>query len=127
MSNNDREILIVESDQPTAELYRRALSKAYQVFTCADERTALNLIRTRPIRAVVLEPAIGGGQGWQLLAAIRRACDSHAIPIVLCSTLDERRRGMELGAESYLVKPTLPQTLQDTLQRLIPLPDRDGA
>jgi hypothetical protein len=25
------------------------------------------------------------------------------------------------------VKPTLPQTLQDTLQRLIPLPDRDGA
>ena len=120
--NEDHEILIVESDLPTAELYRRALSQAYRVFTCTDERTALNLIRSRPIRAVVLEPAIDGGQGWQLLAAIKQACAGHAIPIVLCSTLDERRRGMALGAESYLLKPALPRTLQDTLQRLIRLP-----
>ena len=115
----DHEILIVESDQATAELYQRELSRSYRVFICIDEQTALELIRTRPIRAVVLEPAIDGGQGWQLLIAIKQVCDVHPIPVVLCSTLDERRRGMELGAESYLVKPALPQVLQATLQYLI--------
>jgi len=125
MSNADHEILIVESDQLTAELYRRELSREYCVFTCTDERTALDLLRTRPIRAVVLEPAMDGGQGWQLLAAIKKMCDACCIPIVVCSTLDERRRGMELGAEVYLVKPAPPRTLQAALRRIIRLPNYD--
>src|SRR5690242_14459419 len=119
MSDGTREILIVESDQPTAELYRRELSREYRVFTCTDERAALDLLRTRTISAVVLEPALNGGQGWLLFAAIKETCGVRAIPIIICSTLDERRRGVDLGAAVYLVKPALPTTLRDTLRRVI--------
>ena len=119
MSNVAHEILIVESDQPTAELYQRELSREYHVFTCADERAVLDLLRTRTISAVVLEPALDGGQGWSLLAAIKEACGARSIPIVVCSTLDERRRGVDLGAAVYLIKPVLPATLRDTLRRVI--------
>ena len=52
-------------------------------------------------------------------------CEEHGtvakrdILLVLCSTLDERRRGIELGATMYLVKPTLPTTLPGALQAVI--------
>lgn len=114
-----REILIVERDQPTAELYQRALSRDYLVFIGIDERAALDVLATRPISAVVLEPALDGGQGWQILAAIREVCGIRSIPIVVCSTLDERRRAMNAGASAYLTKPALPGVLRDTLRRVI--------
>src|SRR5436309_15481056 len=119
MSNVAHEILIVESDQPTAELYRRELSREYRVFTCTDERAAVDLLCARTISAVVLEPALSDGQGWHLFTAIKQACDARSIPIIMCSTLDERRRGMDLGAVVYLVKPALPATLQAALRRVI--------
>jgi DNA-binding response OmpR family regulator len=39
--------------------------------------------------------------------------------IILCSVLDDRRRGMNLGAAAYLVKPVLPKTLLDTLKQVL--------
>jgi ABC-type transport system involved in cytochrome bd biosynthesis fused ATPase/permease subunit len=47
------------------------------------------------------------GKVGPLLAAIKSLPGSSPIPVVLCSTLDERKRGMEMGAAAYLVKPVL--------------------
>jgi DNA-binding response OmpR family regulator len=111
-------ILIVEYDPPTRALYRRELSRDYQVYDCAGEGDALDLARAHPLDAVVLEPARPDGRGWSLLAALQ-SIGARAIPIILCSALDERKRGMELGAAAYLVKPVLPVTLLETLRRVI--------
>jgi DNA-binding response OmpR family regulator len=46
-------------------------------------------------------------------------CAAQGIPLIVCSTLDERRRGIALGAAAYLVKPTLPATLLATLQQVL--------
>ena len=110
-------ILLIEPDPPTAELYQRELSREYQVFTCTNESAALDLLRERPISAVVLDPALNNVQGWELLSEIK-AVDC-SIPVILCSTLDERGRGIDLGAAAYLLKPALPTTLRDTLRRVI--------
>ncbi len=99
-------------------LYKRELSRDYHVFTCADEHTALEILRTRPISAVVLEPAMSNERGWQLLTTMQ-AIGGRSVPIVLCSILDERRKGRDLGAAAYLVKPTLPATLRDTLRQVM--------
>jgi DNA-binding response OmpR family regulator len=112
-------ILIVEQDTPTRELYVRELGRDYRVFACRDEREALRLLGDQQISAIVLEPGSAGG--WALLAALKRATDMRAIPVILCSTLDERKLGMELGASAYLVKPVLPVTLLDAVRRCIAL------
>jgi len=112
-------VLIIEADCQTAELYRRALSTAFRVYTCLDPREATDLLtRYRP-SVMVLEPAAQGGRGWDLLAAIQRQPGGRGVPVVLCSTLDERRKGMEMGAAAYLVKPVLPSTLCDALLQVI--------
>ncbi|MBK9715180.1 MAG: hypothetical protein IPO81_28415 [Kouleothrix sp.] len=118
MPATDRVVLIGEPDQATAELYRRALRVAFEVLAAHDETTLLRTLSARRIAALVLEPAIFG-RGWTDIVAISRECAARGIPLVICSTLDERRRGMELGATIYLVKPTLPSILLDTLQNVI--------
>jgi DNA-binding response OmpR family regulator len=118
MRSSDQAILIVEHDDPTRELYLRELSRDYCVFACCDEHDGLELLRAHDICAVVLEPGPVGGHGWALLVTIKQTDAICAVPVILCSTLDERKRGMELGASAYLIKPVLPGTLLDAIRRV---------
>lgn len=112
-------ILIIEEDSPTLELYRRELRRDYQVLACQSGEEALHLASSHPLAAIVLEPAINGGQGWHLLPILRQALNGRDVPIILCSTQDERRRGLQEGASLFLVKPVLPVELRESIQRVL--------
>jgi DNA-binding response OmpR family regulator len=119
MTVSDRVVLLGEPDQASSMLYQRVLRAAFEVISAPDKDTVLRILHTRQVEALVLEPTIFVVCRWEQLAAISRVCAECGIPLVICSTLDERRRGIELGPTTYLVKPTLPATLLDTLQAVI--------
>ncbi len=112
-------VLIIEQDDATRELYQRELGRSFQVLSSSDAETSLQLIQNSHIDAVVLEPALSGGAGWALLETLGADRPQRAPSIILCSTLDERKRGMSLGAAAYLVKPVLPVTLLDAVNRVL--------
>jgi DNA-binding response OmpR family regulator len=112
-------VLIGEPDPVTCELYQRTLRTTFQVLTAVDAETLLRLLGTHPLAALVLEPVIFGWWNWERLAAVSRICAGRGIPLIVCSTQDERRRGSALGAAVYLVKPTLPTTLLETVHQVI--------
>lgn len=114
-------ILIIEQNPPTLELYRRELSRDFQVLACEDSSQALALACTPNLAAVVLEPAFSNNLGWKLFYELRETLKDRAVPIILCSTLDERKRGQEAGAADFLVKPVLPSVLMEALHRVIQL------
>jgi len=118
MQTTTHTILIVENDLPTLELYQRELSRDYRILACREAQQALVWLHAQHISVVVLEPSAPDEQGWSLLAAIKSLPGPASIPVVLCSTLDERKRGMEMGAVAYLVKPVLPTTLRETLRQI---------
>jgi DNA-binding response OmpR family regulator len=111
-------ILLIEADPNTAALYRRELSHDYTVVTSADEAQVWEILLTDQLKAIVLEPIGLGKWGWDLLAAIKSKPAMQAIPVVVCSTLDERRKGLEMGAAYFLVKPVLPSTLLQVLHKV---------
>ena len=119
MQTKTEEILIFDCDLPTLELYLRELSRDYQILACSETQQALALLQTHSVAAVVLEPSTPDEQGWSLLAAIKSLPGSSPVPVILCSTLDERKRGMEMGAAAYLVKPVLPTMLLKTLRQVM--------
>lgn len=109
-------ILLIDDDGPTLELYAGVLSHDYQIFTCSNQQDAIDILSTHDLRVVVLEPSVVGYQGWGFLEEITRV---YAIPVVVCSALEERRLGIEAGAIVYLVKPVLPSTLLDVLRGIL--------
>jgi DNA-binding response OmpR family regulator len=112
-------VLIGEPDLATSALYERTIGVSFDVIAAPDEATFMELLRTRPIAALVLEPEIFADHGAQQLAAVSRLCAAQGAPMVLCSTQDVRRQGIEMGAAACLIKPTLPATLLETLRQLI--------
>ena len=98
------------------ELYKRTLNQDYQVFTCSTHHDALEMLSNHHPQLVVLEPTIQGYQGWELFQEIK---NTYKIPIILCSVLDDRKRGMEAGATAFLIKPVLPMALLQVLERSI--------
>jgi DNA-binding response OmpR family regulator len=119
MSHTAASVLIIENDSPTLELYRRELSRDYKVLACLNEEEALQMAAAPDLCAVVLEPAISAGHGWRLISALKKLLGERQVPIILCSTQDERKRGIKEGAAAFLVKPVLPVELHETLRKII--------
>ncbi len=114
-----RSILLLEADSVTEALYKRELSRHFRVFTDPDEGSALRLLRAQDIRAIVLEPKWASGRGWHFLGELNRIEDRLRPPVIICSVLDERRVGYQLGVAAYCVKPVLPTTLLAALRTVL--------
>lgn len=108
-------VLLLETDRPTAELYRRTLSSDCDVLVGLTQAEALAAVEEAELAAAVVEPAGLGAEGWSMVVALAR----RRIPIIVCSTLDERKKGLELGATLYLVKPVLAGTLLQALRDVL--------
>ncbi len=115
MAPPQRTVLIFDIDEMTNELYRRQLRHRYQVITCTNEQDAWKVLRTQSVDAIVLEPAALDDEAWRFVTLVHASAGACAVPIVICSTLDARRRGAELGVSAYLIKPVAPQTLDTIL------------
>ena len=118
MSNTLPTILIVENDPATLELYRRELSRDFRVLACFSKTETLAAIDSQSPKAIILEPVVLNEDGWDLLNAVATLPDK-SLPIILCTILDERKRGLQAGAAVYLTKPVLPSALIEALQKVI--------
>ena len=119
MPLGDRIVLIGDPDHMTSALYQRTLRESFDVVVATDDETALQLLHTVAISVFVLELTLFGDCDWEQLTAIGQICVTRGIKLVICSTLDERRRGIEIGAVAYLIKPTLPSVLKHTVDSVV--------
>jgi two-component system, OmpR family, copper resistance phosphate regulon response regulator CusR len=100
-------ILIIEDEPKTGKYLKRGLSEAgFVVDVAEDGRDGVHLALTESYDLVLLDVMLPGIGGWEVLREIRRA--GNLVP-VLCLTargqVDDRVKGLELGADDYLVKP----------------------
>lgn len=98
-------ILIVDDEQPIANLIRMNLTRIGYSCACAyDGQTAADLIETEPFDLVLLDIMLPKYNGYDLLAFIR----PMNIPVIFLtakSDVNDRVKGLKLGAEDYIVKP----------------------
>jgi DNA-binding response OmpR family regulator len=119
MPRSIRTLLLVEPHEMTRELYVRELAREWRVLACADRLTALRYLETELIDVLVMEPVAPGDDHWSLLETVRKHPTTSAMPVVICSAVDERRRGIELGVTVYLVKPVAPRALSDQVRTVV--------
>jgi len=113
------EILLIEKDEITLELYQRELSKSFNVMAFTDLDGVLENLTRRDIRAVIIEPETCTGQGWDFINTIHKEFPDRSIPIIVCSTRDESSQNRGKHVSSYLTKPVLPKTLHEKTLEIV--------
>lgn len=100
-------ILIVEDEQKAGEYLRQGLSEAgFSVDLSQDGTDGLDLALQGEYDLVVLDVMLPGLNGWQVLQSLRRR--GLEMPVLFLTARDQvedRVKGLELGADDYLVKP----------------------
>jgi CheY-like chemotaxis protein len=64
----------------------------------------LTLDRVRP-RAIILDILLGAQDTWGLLASVKADPALQEIPVIVVTTIEDRAKGLALGADAYAVKP----------------------
>ena len=99
-------ILIVEDEPKTAAYVSKGLTEHAYVVDVADNGVeGLHLASSGPYDLILLDVMLPGADGWTVLEALRR---ERQTPVLFLSARDEvadRVKGLELGADDYLVKP----------------------
>jgi CheY-like chemotaxis protein len=115
---NMETVLVVEDDEHSAELLSVYLEGAgYKIAVARDGVEGLELARRLRPRAVVLDILLPRVDGWDLLARLKADAATADSPVIVVSMLDERSKGLALGAVEYLVKPVGREELLAALER----------
>ena len=100
-------ILIVEDEPKTGDYLRQGLREAgFGVELASDGLAGLQLAQQQDFDLLILDVMLPGLNGWQLLQRLRE--QGHLVPVLFLSARDQvedRVKGLELGADDYLVKP----------------------
>jgi len=100
-------ILIVEDETKTGEYLQKGLKEAgYNTDLARDGRDGLHLALTGDYDLVILDVMVPVVDGWQILKSIRQS--GQSIPVLFLTAKDsveDRVKGLEIGADDYLIKP----------------------
>ncbi len=100
------DVLVVDDDRRITNMLRRALrAEGYEVRTANDGSEGLARVRERQPDLVVLDLLMPGIDGLDVCRRLREEGD---VPILILTAKDEtqdRVRGLDSGADDYLVKP----------------------
>ena len=100
-------ILIVEDEVKTGDYLRQGLAEAgYVVDLVRDGKDGMHYALADSYDLVVLDVMLPGLDGWGVLRGIRSA--GKDMPVIFLTARDQvgdRVKGLELGADDYLVKP----------------------
>jgi two-component system copper resistance phosphate regulon response regulator CusR len=100
-------VLIVEDEAKAGEYLQQGLQEAgFTVDWVNNGNDGLHAARTGHHDLLILDVMLPGLNGWQVLQRLRQ--DGHEMPVLFLTARDEvedRVKGLELGADDYLVKP----------------------
>ncbi len=101
-------VLVVEDEAFLSSLIKEALTRAgFSVDLAIDGDTAFNLLsRTKP-DIILLDLILPGISGFDILKKLKEDEQTKAIPVIIISNLgstDEIQKGLDAGADAYLIK-----------------------
>lgn len=99
-------LLIVEDEPKTREYLRKGLTESgFVADTAATGPDGLHLATTGEYDLIVLDVMLPGASGWKVLEELRRDRQTPVLFLTARDSVSDRVRGLELGADDYLVKP----------------------
>jgi two-component system copper resistance phosphate regulon response regulator CusR len=99
-------LLVVEDEPKTGDFLSKGLRESgFVVDLARTGPDGRHLALTGEYDLLVLDVGLPGMDGWSVLSEVRRQTDMPVMFLTARDRVDERVRGLELGADDYLVKP----------------------
>jgi two-component system, chemotaxis family, sensor kinase CheA len=119
-----KRLLVVDDSITTRTLEKSILEAAgYEVVTAADGEAGWKLLQEQDVDLVITDVEMPLMDGFELTESIRRSNRSRHLPVILISARSSDRdktRGIEVGADAYIVKSAFDQKdLLETLAQLL--------
>jgi two-component system copper resistance phosphate regulon response regulator CusR len=100
-------VLLIEDEQKTVAFLSKGLREAgFDVEAASDGEAGLKLARAQHFDLLIVDIMLPKKDGWQIVSALRH--NGTRTPILFLTARDsvrDRVKGLELGADDYLVKP----------------------
>ncbi len=100
-------ILVVEDEKKTGNYLQQGLTEAgFVVDLAINGIDGYHLTTTESYDLLILDVMLPGIDGWTILSSVRQA--NNEVPVLFLTardSVDDRVKGLELGADDYLVKP----------------------
>jgi Response regulators consisting of a CheY-like receiver domain and a winged-helix DNA-binding domain len=110
-------LLVIDDDEKIISMLRRALAfEGYEVSTAVNGEEGLRRMMQADPDCVILDVMMPGIDGWEVCRRIREG--GSRVPILMLTAKDDvssRVKGLDLGADDYLVKPF---ALEELLARI---------
>lgn len=114
-------VLLVEDNLQLADLVSKALSQSRFVVDCMHDGAAANhVLQTEDYDTVVLDLSLPRMDGWEVLKRLRSR--GNRVPVLILTAhggVEDRVRGLDLGADDYLAKPFELKELEARIRALI--------
>ncbi len=111
-------VLVIDDDATARELISDHLKAGgFSVVTAAGGVEGIKRAKELRPTAITLDVMMPDLDGWSVLAALRQDPELADIPVIMVSIVDDKRRGIALGAAGYLTKPIDRERLHRLVRR----------
>jgi len=115
----DRVLLIIEDDARFAGILAdMAHDHSFKVLWADKGDTGLALANEFKPDGILLDIMLPVMDGWTILERLKALPELRHIPVHVISVVDERQKGLQLGAMAYLTKPVTPEALEGAFKQL---------
>jgi Amt family ammonium transporter len=99
-------VLVIDDDPAARDLISRTLTReGLRVISAADGATGLAAARNEVPDLITLDVMMPDLDGWAVLAELKSDAALRNIPVIMLTMVDDKQRGLTLGAAEYLTKP----------------------
>jgi PAS domain S-box-containing protein len=122
-------VVVVEDDISHANLLQTELQESnFYVKVFSNAESALAAVKVEHPDVIVLDIMLGENTmtGWDFIKHVKTIDELKRIPIFISSALDDKEKGMALGANEYLIKPYPPSKLSKFIFQTLLEKDLNG-
>jgi PAS domain S-box-containing protein len=114
------DVLVVDDDPSLREMLRQQLAeRGYEVRLAKNGYDAIQSVRAKRPDVVILDVMMPEISGFDVAAVLKADPQTHGIPIIILSIVQDAERGYRLGVDKYLTKPTEADVLVTEVHRVL--------
>lgn len=115
-----RTILLVEDEVSMRELLRRALESAgYIVVDTHDGAQVMELALGLIPHLIILDVNLPHVSGWEIIKQLQYEPATASIPVIVCTSFNEKERAQSLGVAGFILKPAAPETVIQAIRKTL--------